>query len=286
MNRLIFGCGYLGFRVAKRWLETGDTVYSVTRNASRADDLNALGFIPIIADITDPETLADLPEADTVLFAVGMDRTTYSDIRSVYIEGLRNVLNHLPASITQFIYISSTGVYGDFGGQWINETSPTEPVREGGKACLEAERLLMASRLGQHSTILRFAGIYGPDRVPTRQLIESKQWKKLADQGYLNLIHVDDGARIIEEISNQPPSGETFIVSDGRPPLRRDYYQFIAHHFGLPDIPWEPSEATPENSRAGSNKRASNQKLVEQLDVKFKLRDYRAGLAQALDATK
>lgn len=284
MNRLIFGCGYLGSRVAKRWLEAGDNVYSLTRSSSRADEMKSLGFLPIIADITNPLTLTDLPAAETVLFAVGMDRTKYDDIRMVYVDGLQNVLDHIWSQTAHFIYVSSTGVFGDFGGQWIDENSPTEPAREGGKACLEAERLINSSRFGARATILRFAGIYGPGRVPTRQLIESKQWKKLSANGYLNLIYVDDGARIIDQISNLPPTGETFIVSDGHPPLRRDYYEFIANHFGLSEIPWEQAEATPENSRSGSDKRVSNQKLVDRFNVDFEFSDYKAGLSQALDA--
>ena len=283
MNRLIFGCGYLGSRVAKRWLESGDEVYTLTRSSSRAEELRSLGFIPIVADITKRDTLTDLPAAETVLFAVGMDRTTYDDIRLVYVEGLQNALGRLWKKTEHFIYVSSTGVYGDFGGQWIDEGSPTQPTREGGKACLEAERLI-ASHLGARATILRFAGIYGPGRVPTRQLIESKQWNKLSASGFLNLIHVDDGARIIEQISNRPPTGETFNVSDGHPPLRRDYYTFIANHFGLNEIPWERSDATPANSRSKSDKRVSNQKLINTFDVEFEFGDYKAGLLQSLNA--
>ena len=284
MNRLIFGCGYLGSRVAKRWLESGDNVYSITRDRSRAEEIKSLGFLPIIADITEPDTLVGLPKAETVLFAVGMDRTRYDDIRLVYVDGLQHVLDKIGNELAHFIYVSSTGVYGDFGGQWIDEHSPTEPAREGGKACLEAEHLIAASDLSARATILRFAGIYGPGRVPTRQLIESKQWKKLSAVGYLNLIHVDDGARIIEQVSNQPPSGETFIVSDGQPPLRRDYYEFIANHFGLSEIPWGQSETRSENSRSGSSKRVSNQKLVDRFHAEFAFSDYKAGLSHAFDA--
>ena len=117
---------------------------------------------------------------------------------------LRHVLNRLPESTAHFIYISSTGVYGDFGGRWI--TRLRRPNRRAKGAGVSGGRATdCASRLGEHSTILRFAGIYGPDRVPTRQLIESRQWTKLAYQGHLNLIHVDDGARIIERFPISRP---------------------------------------------------------------------------------
>ena len=153
MNRLVFGCGYLGARVAKRWQKAGDHVYAVTRNPSREDELKSLGFTPFFADITEPQTLAGLPKSDTVLFAVGMDRTRYTDIRSVYVDGLKNALDRIGNETEHFIYVSSTGVYGDFGGQWIDESAPTVPTRAGGIACLEAERLLAASCFGDRATV-------------------------------------------------------------------------------------------------------------------------------------
>lgn len=283
MNRLIFGCGYLGKRIATKWLEDGDQVYAVTRSSQRADQLRSLNLLPIVGDVTRPDTLEELPEADTVVFAVGMDRTRYSDIRQVYVEGLRHVLAAISPEISHLIYVSSTGVYGDFGGSWIDESAPTEPLRDGGKACLEAEQLIANSKFAKRSTILRFAGIYGPGRVPTRSVIESKQWKKLSSQGFLNLIHVDDGASLIRTVANEPPEGQTYLVSDGRPPLRSDYYELIARHFGMDEIPWGDSTSTPQ-SRSGSNKRVSNQKLLQRYSMEFAYPDFESGLAQALDA--
>ena len=284
MNRLVFGCGYLGQRAAKRWVDSGDRVFGVTRDPQRAEELRAMKMIPVVADVTQPDTLNELPAADTVLVAIGMDRSAYSDIRVVYVDGLRNVIQHLPVQTGHLIYISSTGVYGDFGGAWIDENAPTQPTREGGKACLEAETLIAASRFADRATILRFAGIYGPGRVPTRDLIVSRQWKKLSSDGYLNLIQVDDGARIIETISNQQPVNETFLVSDGNPPLRRDYYKFIAEYFGVNEIPWEQSDVGLENVRGGNNKRISNKKLVGQFGITFEFPDYQTGLLHALGA--
>ena len=283
MKRLIIGCGYLGQRIANRWVATGDIVYAVTRKEERASELASSGMRPIIADVTQPQSLQNLPETDTVLLAVGMDRSRYSDIREVYVDGLQNVLAKLSPTTSHLIYISSTGVYGDFGGAWIDETAPAIPTREGGKACLEAEQMIATSRFGNASTVLRFAGIYGPDRVPTKALIESNQWKKLSANGYLNLIHVDDGARIIEAVAAQSPSGQLYLVSDGHPPLRREYYEYIARHFGVAEIPWEEVESTPENSRSANNKRICNNKLIERYDINFEHPNFRSGLAQSLE---
>ncbi|MCH7751985.1 MAG: NAD-binding protein, partial [Planctomycetes bacterium] len=80
MNRLIFGCGYLGERVAKRWRDAGATVHVVTRSPERARQLADDGFQPLVADVTRPETLADLPAAETILFSVGYDRSAETSI--------------------------------------------------------------------------------------------------------------------------------------------------------------------------------------------------------------
>ena len=244
--------------------------------------LQTLGIIPILADVTKPESLISMPQADTVLFAVGMDRTKYDDIKTVYVDGLKNVLNRLSVRSKHLIYISSTGVYGNHDGNWIDESTTPNPIREGGKACLEAEEVIRTSPFQSRSTVLRFAGIYGPDRVPTRNLIESKDWKKLSANGFLNLVHVDDGANIVDVVSQQQPAGETYLVSDGQPPERKEYYEYIGKQFGIDKIPWEESIVDPKKSRSGSSKRISNQKLVEAFKIKFEYPDFKSGLAHAL----
>ena len=85
------------------------------------------------------------------------------------------------------------------------------------------------------------------------------------------------------DVAGQPPAGETFLVSDGQPSLRKEYYEFIARQFGVDEIPWEESEVKHEESRSGSSKRISNRKLMERFDFQFEFPDYRSGLKNALD---
>ncbi len=130
MSKLIFGCGYLGLRVARRWRAAGETaVHVVTRSAERAATLSAEGFIPQVADVTQPETLRDLPAADTVLFAVGYDRASGRSIEQVYVDGFKHVLEALPADRGRLIYVSTTGVYGDCDGEQVDEDSACRPLR-------------------------------------------------------------------------------------------------------------------------------------------------------------
>ena len=109
MKTLIFGCGYLGYQVARLWRDQRHDVSVVTRSSERAEKFATENLVPILADITRPETLNDLPEVDAVLFAVGFDRSTYKDIRDVYVTGLDHVLSKLNNRIGQLIYISFDG---------------------------------------------------------------------------------------------------------------------------------------------------------------------------------
>ena len=90
------------------------------------------------------------------------------------------------------LYISSTGVYGDADGEWVDETTPCRPAREGGKACLAAEQVLAEHPLGKRSVVLRPAGIYGPDRIIRAEALRRGEPIDAPADGYLNLIHVDD----------------------------------------------------------------------------------------------
>ena len=161
-TRLIIGCGYLGLRVAKRWRAQGDRVFAVTRSAERADAFRQQGLLPVLADVTRRDTLAALPAAETVAYSVGYDRTAGRSMREVYVAGLLAVLGSLPASVGRVIYISSTGVYGQSGGDWVHENSACEPTRESGRICLEAEQTLRAHALGRRAVARRcerFSGV-------------------------------------------------------------------------------------------------------------------------------
>lgn len=253
----------------------------MTRSESRAKQFSDQGLKPVIADVTQPQTLAEalatLPPMDTIVFAVGMDRSRYDDIYDVYVEGLKRFIQHYPHPVNHLIYISSTGVYGDFNGDWVNEDSPTQPAREGGKACLAAEALL--AEVTDRWTVLRMAGLYGGDRVPTQSLIKNRDWNRLSPSGYLNLIHQMDAVNAIDATSEIRPFGQTILCSDGNPPVRADYYQYIADQFHLGNIPWPADAAPAPNSRSANSKRIANGKMLELLNLEMRHPDFKSGLA-------
>ena len=289
---LIFGCGYLGERVARRWRAVGRDVVVATRSGERASDFQRRGYGVILADVTRPETLTNLPKIETVLFAVGHDRTAERSIEEVYVGGVRNVLTALPAETGHFIYISTTGVYGDAKGDWVDEETPPEPQRDGGRAAWSAEQLLAAHPLGARSIILRLAGIYGPGRVPFLRELQVGEPIPAPSTGHLNLIHVDDAATAVVAAAEASPSERmelnrkrrVYCVSDGQPVERGEFYQEVARHIGAkPPRFIRPDPDSPRAARAGADRRVRNDRMLAELRVELAYPNYRAGLAALLE---
>ena len=277
MKRLIFGCGYLGRRVADIWCRAGDTVYAVTRSQTHSSAFEKAGFFPMVADILLPDSLADLPKVDTVLFAVGYDRTSQASIHQVYVDGLRNVLDALPDHPFKILYISSTGVYAENEGGWVDEDSPTSASRDATQACLDAEQLLQTHPRNLDFKILRCAGIYGPDRLPRRDALLAGNPLPFPPAGYLNLIHVDDASQAVDAAAVRGATG-IYSIADGSPTRREDYLNELARLLGA--SPPEFAVAMENTPRRGAtSKRVRNDRMRDELGVRLRYPSYREGLA-------
>jgi len=276
MSKLIVGCGYLGLRVAARWLTAGQRVYATTRSAERAATLRQLGIDPVLCDVLIPDSLRSLPAAETTLYCVGFDRAAGQSMRAVYVDGLANFVRQ--TSPTKLIYVSSTGVYGQTAGEEVDETAATEPQEDSGRTVLEAERHLPATAL-----TLRFAGIYGPGRLLRRQaLLAGEPLVGDADK-WLNLIHVEDGATAVLAAETHGQPGRVVNVCDDEPVRRRDFYTLLARLLGAPEprfVPPQPGAPVPGHERA--NRRLVNRRLRTELGVQLLYPSFRAGLPASL----
>lgn len=280
MAKLIVGYGYLGSRVGARWLGAGNTVFAVTRTKSRAAELQHQGLTPIVADVTIRESLHQLPSVDTVLYAVGYDRTSTQSIEEVYAGGLQNVLDALPSTANRVIYISSTGVYGDCAGQWINEDTPARPVRPGGRASLAAELVLHNHTLGSRGVILRLAGIYGPGRIPRAAMLLAGEAIPAPSEGYLNLIHIDDAVSVVLAAEQLEQLPRMYVVSDGNPVVRRDYYAELARLLAAPAPTFTSApDDSPATQRAAADKRINPARMMAELRPQLSFPSFREGLA-------
>ncbi len=299
MTKLIIGCGYLGGRVARLWRAEGHAVVAVSDRApgataglsssventvgqaNRGTQQSSLDgpLIPLLADVTRPETLAALPAAETVLYAVGYDSRGGHSRQELYVDGLRNVLEALPPGTGRFIFISSSGVFGDAGGAWVDEESPCRPTSDAGRALLAAEEVLHRHPLGARGIILRLAGLYGPGRLPSPAALASAAADSVA-----NLIHVEDAAAVVlaAESRGRPP--RTYLVSDGHPAPRREYYSYLAELLGVPPPRFcDPPAADASAARRGrGNKQVNNGRMLAELGVWLIYPTYREGLAASL----
>jgi nucleoside-diphosphate-sugar epimerase len=284
-TRLIVGAGYLGLRVARAWQAAGDRVIVCTRSKIRAAAWRTEGLDSRVLDVTRPDTLESaFPAVDTLLYAVGFDRHAGADRRAVYVEGLRNVLEALPEVADRLIYVSSTGVHGEQSGEWVNEETPPQPSREAGIVCWDAEQVLMQSRWASRSVRFRMAGIYGPGRIPLAESIRQGQSLPVATDAYLNLIHVEDAvAAVLAADRCALPS--LYLVSDGHPVLRGEFYGEVARRLGL-EVRWaDPDSGSGRAERGGDNKRISNRRLLSDLLPSLRYPSYREGIAVSLEST-
>ncbi len=255
-------------------------------------------------DVANPESLrflASLPALggtppESLLFAVGYDRHSAADIHAVYAGGLQNVLAALPPSVTRVVYISTTGVYGPHDGEWVDELTLPDPQRDGGRASLAAEQILAEHPLGRRSVILRMAGLYGPGRVPHLDKLRAGEPLPVPRDGWLNLIHVDDAARIVvaadawlaartSSVDAVADGPHIFCVADGAPVRRDHYYREAARRLGAPPPQFAaPPPNSPVTARAGANRRVRNQKMRETFHLALDFPTYREGLAAILTA--
>jgi nucleoside-diphosphate-sugar epimerase len=280
LDKLIIGCGYLGRRVAKRWLAQGHTVHALTR--SKNAELKALGIQPIRGDVRELLDAFVLPPAETVLYAVAPDRNEDQTPADVWIMGLI----HMTTGIAEWqkhprlIFISSTSVYGQTDGEEVDECSVTDPQEEAGQALVRAEDFL--HREWPDAVILRFAAIYGPGRLLRSKAIQAGEPIVADPEKWLNLVHVEDGADAILATEAHAEPGRIYNICDGEPVRRRDFYSRMAEELRAPPPRYVlPSpEALPPHETA--NRRVSNQRMREELKVELRYPDYEVGLRGSL----
>ncbi len=278
---LVVGCGYLGLRVAKKWLKQGLSVAVTTRSAEKEERFHKLGLQPIICDILDRDSLNRLPKSNIVLHSVAVDRHSGESMRSVYLDGTNNLLNAIQQRCNRCFYISSTSIYGQSAGEIITEQSECRPLRENGQICLEAESLVRASDID--SIILRLAGIYGPDRLIAR-VNQAKQAIPVPGNpdAWLNLVHIDDCVAAIIAASETDLRNETILVSDDLPVRRREYYSLLAKLLQAPPPIFNANQKDPKGER-GQGKRCNNSKLHQLLLKNLQYPSITEGLPNAID---
>lgn len=257
---LIAGCGDLGLRVAQLLAIENSTNWSW--GLRRQPNLDSTHDIPsftwIAADLTQPDTLRDLPKDIThVLYTAAPNARTEADYRAVYREGLeRLVLAVAAPSLQRVLFVSSTAVYGAHGAQWIDEDTPTAPKSFNGQVLLETEQWLYKQNAQFETLSLRLSGIYGPGRSYLLERLRTGQaTAPMTESHWVNRIHIEDAAAAVVHLMNLPNPKPIYLVTDSTPLPMRVLYDALAKLVGGPTPPAGDAPAS-----IGS-KRLSNARL-------------------------
>jgi nucleoside-diphosphate-sugar epimerase len=279
---LIVGCGDVGTGAAKLLTESGHKVFGLRRNVSELPDFIA----PIAADITDPSSLACLQtmEFSQVIVATAAGEFSEQRYRSIYVDGLANVLQRLQARPPQRVILaSSTSVYHQNDGSWVDEASETLPTGFSGRLLLEAEQLLLAC--GIPGTVVRFGGIYGPGRERLINRLRQGHIVAAGAQQYSNRIHNADCAGVLAYLVAQQESGaplnDCYLAVDSAPTPLRKVCEWLTLAMGL-DVSAMSEGASPMR---GGNKRCNNQRLLDN-GYQFLYPNYEAGFGAMLQGLK
>lgn len=271
---LIAGCGYVGTAVGLRLVEQGHEVWALRRDPAALPD----SFNKLAADLAQPAALARLPRGlDYVVYSASAGEASDAAYERAYVTGLANVLAAVDASaVRRVFFTSSTAVYAQADGAWVDESSETAPVHFSGRRTLQAEALLRAAKVP--STVLRCAGIYGPGR--TRLIDAARHGTASMSERYTNRIHRDDLAGAIVHLMSMAQAPATLILSDDAPAPQREVTAFVAALLGVP----LPSATIATNAKAparGGDKRCSNARLAA-TGYRLEYPTYREGYAAML----
>jgi len=231
---LIVGCGDIALRALPQ-LARDYQVFGLVRTAAQADRIAALGAKPLSGDLDDAATLSKLAEvADLVLHLAPPGENGERDERSA---NLIEALSTRPPE--RLVYISTSGVYGDCGGDWVDEDRPLAAQTARGARRVDAERALFAwgRQSGVAVVVLRVPGIYAAERLPLAQLKRGSPVLCAEDDVYTNHIHADDLAGICLAALERGGAGRAYNASDDSEMKMGDYFDLVADRARLPRPP-------------------------------------------------
>ncbi|MCK0149907.1 SDR family oxidoreductase [Marivita sp. S6314] len=277
---LSLGHGYSAAYLAKRLVPKGWRIAGTTRDPDKFDRLRAQGITPILWDRN--AILPWLEHASHVLISAGPDETGDPTLALIGSDVAAQA-----ARLDWVGYLSTTGVYGDVQGAWVDETSPLTPATERGRRRVAAEAAWSdIPDLPLH--IFRLAGIYGPGRGPFSKVRNGTARRIIKEGQVFSRTHVEDIAQVLEASMTHPAPGTVYNVCDNDPAPPQDVIEYAAHLLGVnppPEIPYEEAEFTPmARSFYAESKRVRNDRIKQDLGVELKYPDYKQGLAAVLAA--
>jgi nucleoside-diphosphate-sugar epimerase len=289
MRVVVLGCGYVGIELGRQLRERA-TVVGVRRSDAGLAAVEAAGLEPVQADVTDPASLTRVPDADRLVFAASSGGRGAGPAREVYVEGQRAALDAFGSRENppeRYVYTSSTGVYGDHGGDWVDESTPLDPTTDKTRVLAEAERVARerSAEHGIDGTVARFAGLYGPDRYRLERYLEGP-----VTEGFLNMVHREDAAGAVAHVL-EGFEDDTVVVVDDEPVGKWAFADWLADQCGR-ERP--PKRTKAERLEAGdlsdaaerrvlTSKRCANDRLRAS-GYELRYPTYREGYRAAVEA--
>ena len=281
---LSFGHGYSASALAQVLIAQGWRVIGTTRSTEKTEKLRAQGVEPVIWRGQDVS--AALAEASHVLISAGPN----ADGDPV-LNALRGEIATVAPNLRWVGYLSTTGVYGDHQGGWVDETTPLTPSTARGQLRVQAEAAWqdLAAEAGLPLHIFRLAGIYGPGRGPFAKVRNGTARRIIKPNQVFSRIHVDDIAQVLAASIAKPNPGAIYNLCDDDPAPPEDVIAYAAELLGLPVPPavdFETAEMTPmARSFYAESKRVNNERIKSELGVVLKHPNYRKGLRALLNAS-
>lgn len=235
MSELIFGCGYVGQRLADYYAKGDRDLLGVVRSTASLEMVRGLGINALQADL-DQTPMPELPLQDATLFYfIPPPKSGETDTR------VRSLISTFERQghPRRVVYLSTTGVYGDCKGEWVREECPANPVAARAKRRWDAENCFQQwhTNTGCELVILRVAGIYGPGKLPLERLRKGLPLVQKGESPWTNRIHIDDLVQACVAAGERGRDGEVYNVSDGSPGTMIDYFNLLAELAGLPAPP-------------------------------------------------
>lgn len=279
MRTLIAGCGYVGTALGLLLAAEGHTVFGLRRNLAALP----VGITSVRADFSVPLPPDVIPaNLDAVVCAASPGGSSDEAYRTAYVNGPRYLISALQGEgVGRLVLVSSTGVYGQKNGEWVDEGSPTEPVGTSGQRLLEGENLVLGGPFP--ATVLRLGGIYGPGRDGMIERALSNPVPEDDPPQYTNRIHRDDCAGALRHLLLIPDPEPIYLGVDYEPADRLTVAEWLADRSGkvLPRNPTTSRDA-PRNRPGRTNKRCSNERLLHS-GYEFRYPTFREGFAALLE---
>jgi len=289
---VILGCGYIGIELGRQLTEEGYEVVGVRRSESGSAAIEEAGFTAHQADLTNAADREGLPDADWLVFAASSGGRDAEAARAIYVDALDSVIEQYGSRESppdRLVYTSSTGVYGDHDGEWVDESTPLEPTTKKTEVLVAAERIALEESTNHDidGTVARFSGLYGPDRYRLERYIEGP-----VTEGYLNMVHREDAAGAVAFLLTADCArDEAVVVTDDEPVDKWAFADWLAAECGLDSPPkrtkqqrlTDESLSEAARRRILTSKRCSNEYL-ETLGYSFRYPTFREGYRAAVEA--